>query len=69
MEVIRGDQVYFSSSNVSTDTAAIIKDQMLNEKFTFRFKVIAKLSLKMSHAAKLKFTKYKTHAIKEFLLK
>ena len=34
MQVISCNQVYFSSSNVSTDTTAIIKDYVSNEKFT-----------------------------------
>ena len=39
MQVIQRNQVYLSSSNVSTDTTVIVKDSMLSEKFTlFKFK-------------------------------
>ena len=34
IQFIRRNQVYFSSSNVSTDTTVIVKDYMLSEKFT-----------------------------------
>ena len=33
IQFIRRNQVYFSSSNVSTDTTVIVKDYMLSEKF------------------------------------
>ena len=70
IHVIRCNQVYFSSSKVSTETTVIVKDQMLNdEKFTFCFKIIIKWNLTKSHAARLKTAKYKTHVIKEQLLK
>ena len=39
IQFIRRNQVYFSSSNVSTDTTVIVKDYMLSEKFTFCFKI------------------------------
>ena len=42
IQFIRRNQVYFSSSNVSTDTTVIVKDQMLSEKFTFCFKITIK---------------------------
>ena len=58
-QVIRRNQVYFSSSNVSTDTTVIVKDQMLSEKFTFCFKITAKWNLTKSHATRLKSVKYK----------
>ena len=35
------NQVYFSSSNVPTDTTIIVKDYMLNEKFTFCLKLLS----------------------------
>ena len=35
IQFIRRNQVYFSSSNVSTDTTVIVKDYMLSEKFTW----------------------------------
>ena len=57
--VIRRNQVYFSSSNVSTDTTIIIKDWMLSEKFTFCFKITIKWNLTKSHATRLKSAKYK----------
>ena len=42
---------------------------MLNEKFTFFFKITIKWNLTKSHATRLKSAKYKTHVIKEQLLK
>ena len=42
---------------------------MLNEKFTFCFKMTIKWNLKKSHATRLKSAKYKTQVIKEQLLK
>ena len=51
---IRCNQVYFSSSNVSTDTTVIVKDYMLSEKFTFCFKISIKWNLTKSHATRLK---------------
>ena len=69
IQVIRRNQVYFSSSNVSIETAVIVKDSMLNEKFTFCFKITIKWNLTKSHATRLKSAKYKTHVIKEQLLK
>ena len=54
IQFIRGNQVYFSSSNVSTDTAVIVKDYMLSEKFTFCFKITIKWNLTKSHATWLK---------------
>ena len=45
IEVIQHKQVYFRSSNVSTDTTAIINEQMLNEKFTFCSKTTIKWNL------------------------
>ena len=42
---------------------------MLNEKFTFCFKITIKWNLTKSHATRLKSAKYKTHVIKEQLLK
>ena len=42
IQVIQRKQVYFSSSNVSTDTTVIVKDEMLNEKFTFCYKITIK---------------------------
>ena len=59
IQVILLNEVYFSSSNVSTDTTFIVKDQMLNEKFTFCFKIIIKWNLTQSHAIRLKSAKYK----------
>ena len=50
IQFVRRNQVYFSSSNVSTDTTVIVKDQMLNEKFTFCFKITIKWNLTLSHA-------------------
>ena len=38
---------------------------MLNEKFTFCFKITIKWNLTKSHATRLKSAKYKTHVIKE----
>ena len=40
---------------------------MLNEKFTFCFKIIIQWNLTKSHAARFKLAKYKTHVIKEQL--
>ena len=54
IQFIRRDQVYFSSSNVSTDTTVIVKDYMLSEKFTFCFKISIKWNLTKSHATRLK---------------
>ena len=59
IQVIRRNQVYFSSSNVSTDTTVIVKDYMLSEKFTFCFKITIKWNLTKSHATRLKSAKYK----------
>ena len=42
---------------------------MLNEKFTFCFKVTIRLNITKSHATRLKSAKYKTRVIKEQLLK
>ena len=42
IQFIRRNQVYFSSSNVLTDTTVIAKDYMLSEKFTFCFKITIK---------------------------
>ena len=53
-QFIRRNQVYFSSSNVSTDTTVIVKDYMLSEKFTFCFKITIKWNLTKSHATRLK---------------
>ena len=63
IQVIRRNQVYFSSSNVSTVTTIIIKDQMLNEKFTFCFRIYIKWKLTKSYA------ETNTHVIEEYLLK
>ena len=54
IQFIRRSQVYFSSSNVSTDTTVIVKDYMLSEKFTFCFKITIKWNLTKSHATRLK---------------
>ena len=51
---IRRNQVYFSSSNVSTDTTVIVKDYKLSEKFTFCFKITIKWNLTKSHATRIK---------------
>ena len=64
MQVIKRNQVYLNSANVSTDTTVIIKDQMLNKMFTFCFKTTIKWNLIKSHPARLKSTKYKTRVIK-----
>ena len=69
IQVIWLSQVYFSSSNVSIGAGVIVKDYMLNEKFTFCFKITIKLNLTKSHATRLKSAKYKTDVIKEQLLK
>ena len=54
IQFIRRNQVYFSSSNVSTDTTVIVKDYKLSEKFTFCFKITIKWNLTKSHATKIK---------------
>ena len=54
IQSIRRNQVYFSSSNVSTDTTVILKDYMLSEKFTFCFKITIKWNLTKSHATRIK---------------
>ena len=54
IQFIRRNQIYFSSSNVSTDTTVIVKDYMLSEKFTFCFKITIKWNLTKSHATRLK---------------
>ena len=59
IQAIWRNQVYFSSSNVSTDTTVIVKDYMLSEKFTFCFKITIKWNLTKSHATRLKSAKYK----------
>ena len=61
IQVIRDNQVYISSSNVLADTTVIVMNYMLNEKFTFYFKIIIKWNLTKSHAIRLKSAKYKTH--------
>ena len=58
IQFIRRNQVYFSSSNVSTDTTVIVKDYKLSEKFTFCFKITIKWNLTKSHATKIKQAKY-----------
>ena len=67
MQVIRPNQGYFSSSNVSINTTVIIKDKMLNEKFQFSFKIAIKWYLTKSHATRLKSAKYETQVITEYL--
>ena len=42
---------------------------MLNERFTFCFKITIKWNLKKLHATRLNSAKYKTHVIKEQFLK
>ena len=70
IQVIRHNQVYFSFSKVSTDTTVIVKEKMLNEKFTFCFKITIKWNLTKPHVTRLKSAKYKqTHVIKVLLLK
>ena len=59
IQAIRRNQVYFRSSNLSTDTKVIVKDEILNEKFTFCFKITIKWNLTQSHATRLKSAKYK----------
>ena len=54
IQFIRRNQVYFSFSNVSTDTTVIVKDYMLSEKFTFYFKITIKWNLTKSHATRIK---------------
>ena len=54
IQFIRRNQIYFSSSNVSTDKTVIVKDYMLSEKFTFCFKITIKWNLTKSHATTLK---------------
>ena len=54
----------FHFSNVSTDTAVIIKDYMLNENFMSHFKVTIRWNLTRSYATRLKSFKYKKHVIK-----
>ena len=44
-------------------------NQMLNEKFTFCFKIAIKWNPIKLYATRLKSAKYKTHVIKEELLK
>ena len=72
IQFIQRNQVYFSSSNVSTDTTVIVKDYMLSEKFTFCFKITIKFHHEID---KLKSILYKNSyprdlvdkCIKEFL--
>ena len=59
IQVIRFNQVYFSSSNASTDTIVIVKDLMLNEKFTYCFKIAINWNITKSHATRLEPAKYK----------
>ena len=54
IQVIRRNHVYFSSSNVLTDTTVIVKDQMLSEKFAFCFKITIKWNLTKWYATRLK---------------
>ena len=54
LQVIQRNQVYFSSSNILTDTTVVAKDKMLNEKFTFCFKITIKWKPTKSHATRLK---------------
>ena len=68
IQVIRRNQVYFSFSNILTNTKVIAMDQMFNEKFQFCFKTI-KWNLIKSYAASLKSAEYKIHLIKGQLLK
>ena len=64
--VVWRDQVYYSSSNVLTNTTVIIKDKMLKKNFTIYFEII-KWNLAKSHAVKLKSAKYKTRVINKYL--
>ena len=57
------------SCNVSIDKTVIVKDNILNEKFTFCFKITIKWNLTKLNATTLKSAKYKTHVITEQLLK
>ena len=66
---MRHNQVYFCSSNGSADTIVIINNQMLNEKFTFYFKIAIKWNPIKLYATRLKSAKYKSHVIKKELLK
>lgn len=63
-KVIWRNQTHFTFSNVSTDTAVIIKDCKLNENFMFHFKVTIRWNLTRSYATRLKSFKYKKHVIK-----
>ena len=58
LQVIRPNQVYFSSSNVPTNTWVTVKDYVLNEKFTFCFKITIKWNVTKSHVTRLKSAKY-----------
>ena len=49
-------QVYFSSSNVLTDTRVIIKEQISNEKSTICFKITSKVT--KLHAPRKKSVTY-----------
>ena len=57
------------SYNVSIDKTVIVKDNILNEKFTFCFKITIKWNLTKLNATTLKSAKYQTHVITEQLLK
>ena len=59
IKVIRCNEVYFSFPNVLTDTTVIVKDYMLNGKFTFCFQIPIKWNLTKSHATRLRSAKYK----------
>ena len=63
------DTKFISSSNVSTYTKVITKHWSLNGEFRFCFKFTIKSNSTKPHATRLKSTKYKTHVIKECLLK
>ena len=56
MQVIQRNQVYFSSSNVLTDTTVIVNDLMLYQEFTFSFEITVKWNLTKSHATRLKIS-------------
>ena len=65
IEVTRRNQVYFSSSNISTDTTVIVKDLMLNKSSHFVLKLLSS-GTEQNHMLQ---DQNQLNVIKEYLLK
>ena len=68
-QVIKRNQVCFSSSNTLTDITAIIKDYILKKRFNVCFKISMNWNLTKSHVTRIKSAKNDTPFIQRYLLK